>query len=382
MELHRPRLRGERIKEAREIRALTQTRLAELIGVQRQAISSYEKNEIQPSAETAAKLSWVLQVPLDFFVFERYVDESSKQSVTTFRSLSAATKKSRLQATRYEEWFAEIVRYVSNFIEFPTVQLFSADALDFSELTSEDIEKAAVQTRSSWRLGNGPISNLTRLLENNGVLIAIVKLCHKLDAFALWRWQRPRVFLNPGNNSAVRLRFDLAHEVGHIVLHKHVTEDEFENSRLHKLMETQAHRFAAAFLMPAEAISKELFSVNINHLINLKRRWGVSIQALTMRAGDLNIVGENQKSYIFRQLNIIGSRKKEPLDDEIIPERPVLLRRALNMIVKSGRRSSDEIFEDLKIPSEDLQMLAGLDKSFFAREQNVIPLRLKDNKTG
>ncbi len=382
MELHRPRLRGERIKEAREIRALTQTRLAELVGVQRQAISAYEKNEIQPSAETAATLSWVLRAPLDLFVSERYVDESSKQSVTTFRSLSAATKKSRLQAARYEEWFSEIVRYVSNFIEFPTVQLFSADALDFSELTPEHIEKAAMQTRANWRLGNGPISNLTRLLENNGVLIAIVKLCHKLDAFALWRWQRPRVFLNPGSNSAVRLRFDLAHELGHIVLHKHVTEDEFENSRLHKLMEKQAHRFAAAFLMPTEAISKELFSVNIKHLINLKRRWGVSIQALTMRAGDLNIVGENQKSYIFRQLNIIGSRKKEPLDDEISPEQPVLLRRAMEIIVSSAIKSSDQIFEELKIPPEDLQMLAGLDKSFFAREQNVIPLRLKDNKTG
>ena len=83
----------------------------------------------------------------------------------------------------------------------------------------------------------------------------------------------------------------------------------------------------------------------------------------------------------FRQLNIIGSRRKEPLDDEITLEEPVLLRRALNMIVDSARRP-DEIFEDLKIPQEDIRMLAGLDKSFFAREQNIIPLRLKDKNVG
>lgn len=72
------------------------------------------------------------------------------------------------------------------------------------------------------------------------------------------------------NNNRWRNRFTIAHEMGHIILHKHVKRDQLEK---------EANMFAARILMPMGLI-KEL---NIKNPEELSKLCDVSLEAATFR---------------------------------------------------------------------------------------------------
>jgi Zn-dependent peptidase ImmA (M78 family)/transcriptional regulator with XRE-family HTH domain len=364
---------GERIKEAREIKGYSQTTLAELIGVQRQSVSAYEKGRIKPSSDNLIAIASATQFPLSFFLNERPRGDRKRTAPISFRRLESATKTARLQAEQYENILVDIYCYLKNYLDFFNPNIPLMDSIDFQTVTEEQIEGIAIKVRRAWGLGDGPIQHITRLLENNGIIIAPVKLSQTMDAFSTWHHDRPIIMMSDTKRSCSRRRFNLAHELGHLVLHSLVDEDDFEKSEIRERMERQANRFAGAFLFPLKSINNEFFSCSIPALVKLKERWKVSVAAIAYRLHYLGLINTNQKKYIMIQLG--SNRKNEPLDDKIPMEDPVVIKKAFDVLVDKNVLSICQAIDDLIIPESIFSMLTTIEIS--SRYEGIIPFKLK-----
>lgn len=370
------RFRPLRLKEARELRGYTMVDLANALNITRQAISQFENGTSKPSMANLIRISNILNVPLYFFLRDR-PRSSPRTSPIYFRKFNSATKKNRTQAIRYEELFTDIFEYLNNFLNFPTPNLIDID-IDFTKLTNQHIEEIALQLRKYWMLSEHPISNITMLLENNGIVIGHKSLSGKLDSFSCWHRNRPNILLTNNNRTAVRTRWNAIHEVGHLVLHKDVTEEELESVKWHKIIEDQANRFASAFLMPANTFTKDFISTSMDALLYLKRRWLVAIKAIARRASDLGFINESQLINTYKKL--APYKNQEPLDDEIPTEKPVLLSRGIKMLINDGMITKTKLLDDLNMPTKDLIELTCSDPKYFEfeSEKNIINLNLKE----
>ena len=366
---------GERLREAREFRGLTLGETAVLVGVTRQAISLFENNRKAPGAETLGQLSRALEFPVAFFLRDNEAPE--RDGPLNFRKLSSATKRERAKAGVYEHWLAEAADGLLSRVDLPPADLPDFSDLEFESLTREDLEDLAEKTRRHWGLGDGPISNLTLLLENHGVLVVRVPLAARLDGLSAWRGPQPIVMVN-SEASWARGRLDIAHELAHLLLHRSVTEEDLLVAERHKLIESQAFYLGMAILFPRISFVREFYSTAMPALTDLKRRWGVSIQALVTRAYHLRLISENQRMYIFRQMSIGKMRTVEPLDKEIAAERPSLLRKILKFLSESGIENPRTLAERMSLPLVELARLMEMPVGDFEPpEAKIVPFRLR-----
>jgi len=228
-------------------------------------------------------------------------------------------------------------------------------------LSDDDIENFALATRKYWGIGNGPISNVLLLFENNGILTVRMNLqADTLDAFSNVYDSIPLLFLGTGKDSAVRLRFDAAHELGHLILHRNITQTQLNNLQLFKLMEDQANRFAGAFLVPSDSFASDYFLPTLNSFITMKSKWLVSIGVIIKRAAHLQFIDKEQEQKLWVSYSRKGWRKREPMDERIVVENPVLISRAINLIIKEGIKTKDEIASELPLSPIDIEELMNL----------------------
>lgn len=366
MTVGKTRFNGDKLKEAREARGLTGIALGELIGISRQAISQLEHGKTSPNPDTLQNISKVLNLPIRFFSLPSH---PPSEEIIYYRSLSAATKFARTKVERRFYWLKEIVSYLRKFLKFPAVNIPNIDVpRNPLQLGDEEIEEIAGKCRRFWHLGDGPISNVAWLLENNGVIVARHELeAHTLDAFSEFSKSdsTPYIILGADKETAVRSRFDPAHELGHLVLHRHIESRMLGKPAEFKLIETQAHRFAGAFLLPANSFSNELFSYSLESFRALKPRWRVSIAMMIMRAKDIGLIDKDRYQYLFKQYSLRRWRTHEPLDDELEVEQPRLLRRSFEVLLNNKVQTKEDILEGLPFASNDIEMLTGLPRGFL-----------------
>ncbi|SDV49787.1 Zn-dependent peptidase ImmA, M78 family [Chitinasiproducens palmae] len=334
----------------------------------------FENGKKSPSSETLLAIAKSLSVPTSYLLSE--VSRPDLSGVTHFRKLEAATKRDRAKYAVRERWIADLLATLRCHLDLPKVNVPDFNVTDFDRLTNDDIEDLADATRRTWGLGSGPISNVTMLFENNGIVVARIPLSANVDAFSCWQGELPIVIIG-SKLPFVRGRFDCGHELGHLILHKAVTQEHLADKDTFRLIEQQAHLFGAALLVPRASLAKELYSISIDALLELKRRWGVSMQALLYRAHKLELISYNQYQYAFRQISAAGYRRIEPLDREIPVERPTMLSRAIHLVTDNGILKSDEFCELLSLFPEDLAEISGVTADFFTRKDVVVPLTLK-----
>ncbi len=378
-----PYFRGARLREAREARGLNGVALAELLGVTRQTISQYEHDVISPHPAVMETISKVLRVPTEFFSFDA---TWVKRRPRFMRSMATTAATARLRADRRYEWLVALGRYVEQFVRFPAPNLPLIDVpTDISRISDEFIEDAAQAVRRHWKLGDGPISNITWLLENNGVVVGQSRLwADKLDALSDWddeHGDRPYVILGLDKRSAVRSRFDAAHELGHAILHRRVDRAQiFKSSAVFNIVEDQAHRFAGAFILPADSFEDDFYVPTLDALLALKPKWKASIAMMTTRAGQLGLLSEEQVRLFYINIGRRKWREKEPLDDTMQPEEPRLLRRAIELLVDRGVQSRERLLSALRVAPSDLEELANLDPGYLTRPPEIVTLR-QDEET-
>jgi Zn-dependent peptidase ImmA (M78 family) len=382
MRARTPGFVGERLSSARQARGLTATSLSELLGIHSANIHNYEHGKQSPSPQILRRLSEVLGVPTSFFL--RDVPAKSKASIF-YRSLSSATKAARTKAERRFEWLKELTQYLSTFVDFPDVNVPQFDLPnDVTLITTDLVHEVAQECRRFWNLGPGPIADVVMALENNGIIVCRTALdAETLDAFSQWDDQLalPFVILSSDKASAVRSRFDAAHELAHLVLHRNVHERQIRTAKLFRLIEQQAHRFAGAFLLPEREFLSEVWSPTLDTFRSLKGHWKVAIALMINRCRDLGVLSEEQVKRAWINMSRRGWRRFEPLDDQIEPEKPVLLRRAAQLLMDENLKTKDQIVVDLRLQPTDIETLLSAESGYLGSRETDHPApRLKGKK--
>jgi Zn-dependent peptidase ImmA (M78 family)/DNA-binding XRE family transcriptional regulator len=362
-----PKVIPERIREAREARGYTLDVFAETLGVTKQAVAQYETGQNGPSAEVLSKIiTATAQAPTYFFHPRRRKADSP--SAPFWRSLKRMDQSSRNRITRRLEWASDVVDYVESYLQLPPVGIPDLQ-WDIERGSHEDIEDIAFRLRMDWGLGRGPIHDILPLLENHGVIILREKVsCDDMDAVSRWQAGRPYILYSSEVVSQPRVNFNVAHELGHIMLHSGVEVNSQNLARIEK----QANRFAGAFLLPRLTFSDEVVSTSLSYFKKLKERWRVAIAAMIYRCKDLGILNESQVKYLWKQMAAQGIRRVEPLDDAFEEVRPSLLRSSLEMLVSHGVQSKADMERAINLNPDDIESLAGTEAGWLAAQKIVV----------
>jgi Zn-dependent peptidase ImmA (M78 family)/transcriptional regulator with XRE-family HTH domain len=359
---------GERLKEAREARGLTAIALADLLNITKQAISLYELGDVSPQPDMMQEIAYKLNLPIAFFL--RPIKYGSSSAVF-FRALCAANKSDRGRGRSRMRWLYEvIVPYLMGFVTFPKVNIPEVGTISNPlRLTDDDIENIATQVRRYWGLGDGPISNVVLLMENNGFIITRMDLeSPALDAFSNLPMSfdnTPYIILGNDKQSSVRSRFDAGHELGHLILHRSIKDSDLNKATDFKIIEQQANRFSSAFLVPMNKFSEDFSLPTLNAFRALKSKWLVSVALLIKRAYDLGFIPDEHYRRLWIYYNHKGWRKEEPLDSELPIEQPLLLRRAFASIIEAKVRTPEQLLSELPLSSKDVEGLIHLPEGYF-----------------
>ena len=328
-----------RLTWARRRRGMTKTRLAASIGVDLRSVSAYETGEFNPEPDRLAAIVRSLKFPQDFF----FGDDIEEPAIDTasFRSLSKMTARQRdtalgsgAVAMLFNQWIE--ARFD---LPEPNVPDLGRDA---------NAESAAAAVRQTWGLGELPIKNMVHLLESKGVRVYSLAIdAVEVDAFSMWRRDWPFVFLNT-LKSAEHGRFDAAHELGHLVLHRHAAPNGQQ-------AEKDANAFASALLMPPASVRAHAPRfATIDNLMRLKKVWGVSLAAMIYRLHKLELLSEWHYRKLYIEISSRGYRKKEP--DGGPREVSQVLQKVFSALRAEGV-SKEEVAEALRVHPTDIDEL-------------------------
>jgi len=343
---------------ARESRGITQSSLAKQLGVTQAAVSKAEKIQGKVSENLLEKIAKVLIYPVGFFLQPGH---SYPPATPLHRKQKGLGKK--LQHKIEAE--ANIRRlHIQKLLDSIDVEGKSIPVFEIDEY--ETAQNVASALRRYLRLPKGPVANMTAIIEGFGIAVILCNFySEKIDGFTLFgKANVPLVFINK-QMPWCRIRFTLAHELGHIVMN-HVPGANIEE---------EANEFASSFLMPKEDIEKDfhLKILSLSDLANLKPYWKVSMQAILTRATRLGFLTKDKARRLWMNLSSAGYRKREPSYIDIQPENPTLLTSVLDL-----HRTNLEYTE-----SELLTMLGSYKDDFFSlypslrkEERNRIKLKL------
>ena len=372
-----------RIKQARVSRGYSMGELAELIDVTRQAISQYEMGKAWPSVSVVVRLSDILKYPVRFF-YKEIPTKDNESSAVFFRSRKTAAVKEKAACIEKVSIFSEINSYLCKFIDFPEVNLPRINYDYYVEEASlEKIQQYASTLREHWKLGNGPIENLTVVVQQNGIMQSCINMNYaKVDGLSVWYNGIPYIFMSKDKESNARLRFGIAHELGHLLMHADIfSEEDIKKKVINDKLEHEANLFAAAFLLPEETFSRDIYSTSLDHFIQLKRKWNVSIAAMITRCQTLGILTDNQVKYLSDQLWKRGYRRREPLDDIIPMERPFAHKQAFELLLDNNLVTVSQIVDEIGCYASEIEAYSYLEKDMLKlveQPENVI--RLKGNR--
>ena len=382
---------GDRLKSARLYNGWTLQELADKTEISKQSISLYENKRSIPEYERVYKMARVLGFPFDYF-FGSDITTTTPET-TYFRSFSTATKKDCIAQSIKLELVARMYEVLLQYLEFPKFNdpNVSFEGFDdaFTLETSEAIEAmevVAAKVRKYWGTGTGPIKDFQYMLEKNGILVTgFPANKDRIDAFS----QRTVVdgygiFLIAvvlGRLPECRIRFDMAHELGHILLHPWSEDLEALSKDEFNVREKQANMFASALLLPREAFGRDIsqYPTNLKYYEFLKEKWNVSMQAMLYRTRQLKIITANQYQYLMRQVSKNGWRTCEPGDEIPGDLNESIFQGAVDCLFENHILSPKTLMQDFRRNGIDLypdmiEDLLHLKTGTLCFEDKVIPL--------
>lgn len=366
----------KQLTSARISRGMTMKELAERADLSRQMISNYESGKTIPKAESLLKILSVLNFPRSFFSNE--VSELTT-GATFFRSQTASTKRVRDMQKERLKYLFDIYGKLSSYVNFPKLNLPDVLEKDIYDITEDDIIEKANELRKKWKLDlSSPINNLIQIAEKNGIVISEANMSNQtLDAVSRWIVDRPFIMLTDNSESSVRRRFNVAHELGHILLHNSIESiHDYSAQDLKNIIEMQANLFASHFLLPSQAFTDSLLSTSLDYYVDLKKYWKVSIQAMVYKTYSLNLINDDQRLYLNKRISANKWRTKEPYDDTMPVEKPKLLKMVVEMIVNNNVISKNELFQMFKLPKDEVEKITGYNFSYENSQKEIPNLRL------
>jgi Zn-dependent peptidase ImmA (M78 family)/transcriptional regulator with XRE-family HTH domain len=341
---------GEMLSLARQTRKVSQPELAKRIGSVSQAqLSKIEHGQIQPAERLVQGIAENLQYKPSFFYNSSYrpmapMSLHRKRQKLSPRDLDAIHGQSEVYRLNIKKMIGAVDL---------EARLPSAPAIDPDQYGG-DIRRIALTVRQRWGLSRGPIKDVTRLVEDSGIIVVPFDFGTPLiDGFC----QQPSdslpgiIFIN-SRQPKDRFRFSLAHELGHLVMHQTPNPD----------MEVQANQFAAEFLMPDADIRHQLYNLSITKFMELKLYWGTSMQALIYKAWQTGRISDRMFKYYNIEMSKRGFRTNEPVEWNGSAEASSTLRQLLQAFtddLKYSLTELSELFGLLESEVTSLYQLAG-----------------------
>jgi Zn-dependent peptidase ImmA (M78 family)/DNA-binding XRE family transcriptional regulator len=329
-----------RLAIARKRRGYGKTEFAVKLGVSSRMVTAYESGESAPSLETFSKIQAILGFPAAFFEGEDL--EEPLCFDVSFRSLSTMSAKLRDMALSQGALAIHFTKWLEGVFELPKPNLPDLGA-------ETEPEVAAEYLREAWGVGQQPVKNMIHLLESKGVRVFSISVeSRSVDAFSTWKGGSPFIFLNRFK-SAERGRFDAAHELCHLTMHRH-------GGPKGRNAELEANRFASAFLMPRGGVLAHLpEQPHLRELMMIKQIWNVSVGALCHRLHELNALSDWYYKSLMVEISKRGYRTHEP--NGAPRETSLVLPKLLSSLYKEDNLTRAQIAEKLAIPSAELEAL-------------------------
>lgn len=331
------------IESARLLRKKTQKEAAAAIGISQGKLSKAEQGLQELSKEYLEKLSLYYDLPISYF--EQEWDNETTCGQLLFR------RKVSISAKVIDSICEEIRRRRGAIDRLMTAVDIPEYDLGFLPLdVSNDIKSIAMSVRMTLRCINGPLTDFAKRLENHGVIVQTFNFgTEKIDALStVTSHGRKIIFLN-NQMPNDRIKFSLAHEVGHIVMHlDDLNKILFDKDRD---IENEADKFASQLLMPEDEIKPQLCYLNITKLMVLKQRWQVSMHALIRRALDLKTITSEQYRNFQINFSKKGFNKKEPM--ELSPENISILENVIKLYQTELNYSDEDMMEILYLNKSD-----------------------------
>lgn len=306
---------ADRFKSARLLNGLSLQDLANALEnkVTRQALHRYEKGEVIPDSEMVNLLSDVLKVRPDYF----FRDTKVEIGAIEYRKIN------RLSAKEEAKVVEQTREYLSRYLELEEIlglsNKFINHLSEYKNVTTyKEVNEAANHLRKEWELGTAPIFNIVELLEDKHIKVVKIDADLAFDGLQTWvNGSIPVVAYNVRKlEKNDRIRFTLLHELGHLLL-------SFGDITEHQ-KETLCHQFAGAMLLPEETLKEELGNFRnrlfIPELGNIKKQYGISLQAIVMRAKVCGIINENYTKQFFFMIKQMNWKIDEPIQYKGVEE--------------------------------------------------------------
>jgi Zn-dependent peptidase ImmA (M78 family)/transcriptional regulator with XRE-family HTH domain len=212
-------------------------------------------------------------------------------------------------------------------------------------------QEIARKVRRAWSIPDGPIDNLIDYCERAGILVIECDFDAPIDGVTMMVRDLPPTIFLKRSVPADRMRFSLAHELGHVIMHR-IPSDSIED---------EANAFAGEFLVPEKSFRRSLLGqrLTLEWLARQKAHWRVSMQFLLYRAGALDLVTRHQTEYLWKRISALGWRTREPQETDIQPEKPTVFPKLVRHHAETLGYGIEDLKSLLNIDADDLRRLYG-----------------------
>ncbi|HBI1784132.1 TPA: XRE family transcriptional regulator [Enterococcus faecalis] len=373
---------GEKLQSLRELNGLSRKEFADKIGVTEQAVWQYENQYTVPKFEVVNEIKKIFSVRSQFFYTKPFLKQVSKIEGIAYRAEDRDSRKKAKMETAFVDFSSYFLDKFEERLIPPlnTISALREEVIKLYNKNSDlesgsfDLEKIAEYARKKLDIREN--KELLYKLEMSGVYILEKNMGTSIDAYSTWTEnEKPFIVLGNKKKSAVRRNFDLAHELGHLLLHYKIDMDSLSKDE-HKKIEKEANDFASFFLLPKDQFLEDFSMIskksNPKSYLDLKSKYMVSIGALEYRAYKLGLLTFEENRYFYASLNRYGYRKEEPLDEDIAIVRPGKIRALLDMVFKNKMFVLSDILDEYKIDRDFLESLFCLERDFLSKYDNEI----------
>ncbi|MEK4075664.1 XRE family transcriptional regulator [Paenibacillus sp. FSL M7-0656] len=372
---------GENLTNLRIMHGYSRKQLSEQLGVTEQAVWQYENAYTSPKVPIVNELKRIFSVKSKYFYTKDMLTQRNNAANIDVMNIAYRSKvmnvisKTQTEA-KHVEYLDTFINYITAQISLPTLNIIQLreEAIEYMNHTDDDrttqIHYVAHLARQRLNMEPSTNENLMFRIEKSGVYVFEKAIGEEIDAYSLWtRNDRPFIILGNIKRSAVRRNFDIAHELGHLLLHYRL---EFVNldRKEHKLIENEANLFAGAFLLPEEEFSSDMneitYKTNPDLYLDLKNKWKTSLQVLGYRAAHLGMMEAKDHRNFYAAMHRRGYLEKEPFDREIPLQKPMRIKTIIDLLSNKGLVDIRYMIEeDWKVETSFFHHMTGINTDFF-----------------
>jgi len=380
---------GENLTNLRIMHGYSRKQLSEQLGVTEQAVWQYENAYTSPKVPIVNELKRIFSVKSKYFYAKDMLAQHMNSANIDVMNIAYRSKvlnvisKTQTEA-KHVEYLDTFINYITAQISLPTLNIIKLreEAIEYMNHSDDDratqIHYVAHLARKRLNLEPSTNENLMFWIEKSGVFVFEKAIGEEIDAYSLWtRNDRPFIILGNIKRSAVRRNFDIAHELGHLLLHYRL---EFVNldRKEHKLIENEANLFAGAFLLPEEEFSLDMNDIthktNPDQYLDLKKKWKTSLQVLGYRAAHLGMMEAKDHRNFYAAMHRRGYLEREPFDSTIPLQKPMRIKTIIDLLSKKGLMDIRYMIEeDWKVETSFFHHMTGINTDFFNKYMTEKP---------